>query len=122
MHDCSKRRRRIGCSCRGAASCHEANGDNVTVPQQTALLDAIVDNSGSAHVARRCRRHVVFLNLQATRMLEVGEADVGRPFHELSLSYRPVDLRSRIDEAYRQDGLSASRTRPITARPPIRSV
>jgi two-component system, chemotaxis family, CheB/CheR fusion protein len=75
---------------------------DVALPQQTALLDAIVENSGSAHIALDADGIVVFLNAQATRMLEVGEADVGRPFHELSLSYRPVDLRSRIDEAYRE--------------------
>ena len=75
---------------------------DVTVPQQTALLDAIVDNSGSAHIALDADGIVVFLNSQVKRMLDVGDADVGRPFHELPLSYRPVDLRSRIDEAYRE--------------------
>ena len=31
-----------------------------------------------------------------------GEADVGRAFQDLSISYRPVELRGRIDEAHRQ--------------------
>jgi two-component system, chemotaxis family, CheB/CheR fusion protein len=44
----------------------------------------------------------VFANAPARRMLEVGEADVGRAFQDLSISYRPVELRSRIDEAHRQ--------------------
>jgi two-component system CheB/CheR fusion protein len=75
---------------------------DVMVPQHTALLDEIIDNSGSAQVALDADGNVVFLNSRARQMLDVGEADVGRPFHELPLSYRPVDLRSRIDEAYRE--------------------
>jgi two-component system, chemotaxis family, CheB/CheR fusion protein len=94
---------------------------DVTVPQQTGLLEAIVDNSGSAHIALDADGIVVFLNSQARRMLDVGEADVGRPFHELPLSYRPVDLRSRIDEAYRE-GRPVHIENQVYHRPPADQV
>ncbi len=69
---------------------------------RTDLLDAIVDNSASAYLAIDTNGIVVFANAPARRMLEVGEADVGRAFQDLSISYRPAELRGRIDEAHRQ--------------------
>ena len=41
---------------------------------------------------------LMFASAGARRMLEVGDSDVGRPFQDLSISYRPIELRSRIDE------------------------
>ncbi|WP_207436443.1 PAS domain-containing protein, partial [Sabulibacter ruber] len=32
------------------------------------------------------------------RLFDVTENDIGRPFHDLSISYRPVEMRSRIEE------------------------
>jgi two-component system, chemotaxis family, CheB/CheR fusion protein len=43
---------------------------------------------------------LVDANLSARSLLAIGEADLGRPFQDLALSYRPVDLRSAIDNAY----------------------
>jgi two-component system CheB/CheR fusion protein len=42
---------------------------------------------------------LVFINLAARRMLDVAAEDLGRPFADLAVSYRPVELRSRIEEA-----------------------
>jgi two-component system, chemotaxis family, CheB/CheR fusion protein len=72
------------------------------VSRQTGLLEGIIDNAASAYLAIDTNGIVVFANLPARRMLEVGEADVGRAFQDLSISYRPVELRGRIDEAHRQ--------------------
>jgi two-component system, chemotaxis family, CheB/CheR fusion protein len=38
-------------------------------------------------------------NDAATRMFGLSARDLGRPFHDLELSYRPVDLRTAIDQA-----------------------
>jgi two-component system, chemotaxis family, CheB/CheR fusion protein len=76
--------------------------NNGGVLPQNGLLDAIIDNAISAYLAIDTNGIVVFANALARRMLEVGEADVGRAFQDLSISYRPVELRSRIDEAHRQ--------------------
>jgi two-component system CheB/CheR fusion protein len=75
---------------------------NDGLPAKTGLLESIVDNSAAAYIAIDTNGIVLFANAQARRMLEVGEADVGRAFQDLSISYRPVELRSRIDEAHRQ--------------------
>jgi two-component system CheB/CheR fusion protein len=34
-------------------------------------------------------------------LLGVGEIDLGRPFQDLPISYRPIELRGPIDEAFR---------------------
>jgi two-component system CheB/CheR fusion protein len=68
----------------------------------TRLLDAIVDNSPTAYLAIDNDDVLLFASAGARRMLEVGESDVGRPFQDLSVSYRPIELRSQIDEVRRQ--------------------
>jgi two-component system, chemotaxis family, CheB/CheR fusion protein len=75
---------------------------NGGVSPHIGLLEAILDNSPAACLAIDTDGIVVFANAPARRMLEVGDADVGRAFQDLSISYRPVELRSRIDEAHRQ--------------------
>jgi two-component system CheB/CheR fusion protein len=43
---------------------------------------------------------VIHANAHARLLFDVNQADVGRPIQDLPLSYRPVELRSRIDEVY----------------------
>jgi hypothetical protein len=59
----------------------------------TRLLDVVVDSSPSAYVAIDNDDMLVFASAGARRMLEVGDSDVGRPFQDLSVSYRPVSPR-----------------------------
>jgi two-component system CheB/CheR fusion protein len=35
-------------------------------------------------------------------LLGVGDADIGRPFQDLPISYRPIELRGPIEEVFRQ--------------------
>jgi two-component system CheB/CheR fusion protein len=71
-------------------------------PLQARLLDAIIDNTGAACLVVDERGILVFANTGARRLLEVGEADVGKPFQDLAVSYRPTELRTHIDETRRQ--------------------
>jgi two-component system CheB/CheR fusion protein len=43
---------------------------------------------------------LVFANDRANTIFRLGMADVGRPLSDLDVSYRPIDLRSLIDQAY----------------------
>ena len=43
---------------------------------------------------------VVLINTQMRNMFGMTTRDLGRPFHDLEVSYRPVELRSLIDRAY----------------------
>jgi two-component system, chemotaxis family, CheB/CheR fusion protein len=50
------------------------------------------------------RRGVVTgLNHRARTLFHLAPADVGRPFHDLELSYRPADLRTALERAYSSD-------------------
>jgi two-component system CheB/CheR fusion protein len=77
-----------------------SGGDGSTLHGR--LLDAIVDSSTSAYLAINNDDVLLFASAGARRMLEVGESDVGRPFQDLAVSYRPIELRSHIDEVRRQ--------------------
>ncbi|MDQ3950031.1 MAG: PAS domain-containing protein [Gemmatimonadota bacterium] len=54
------------------------------------IAQLIVDRQGT----------LVFANDRASAMFRLGIGDVGRPLSDLDVSYRPVDLRSLIDQAY----------------------
>jgi two-component system, chemotaxis family, CheB/CheR fusion protein len=57
-----------------------------------ALPELIVDQDGA----------LVFANAQARRLFNITVKDIGRPFSDLEVSYKPTDLRSRIDQAYNE--------------------
>jgi two-component system CheB/CheR fusion protein len=45
---------------------------------------------------------LTFANLPARALFGIGLDDLGRPFHELDISYQPSELRAPIDEALRE--------------------
>ena len=65
---------------------------------QNRLLEGIVDSSITAYLAVSDDGNLVFANPLARRLLDVAEIDIGRPFQDLAVSYRPIELRSRIEE------------------------
>ena len=65
---------------------------------QTRLLEAIIDGSDTAYVALGPDNQVLLANAMARRLLEIGPSDIGKPFQDLAVSYRPTELRSRIEE------------------------
>jgi len=55
------------------------------------------------------RGNLARANVQARLAFGLTQADLGKPFHELEVSYRPLDLRSRLDEVHLE-------RRPVTVR------
>ena len=45
---------------------------------------------------------LVSANTVARRLFDIGPGDVGRPLKDLDISYKPVDLRTPIERAYRE--------------------
>lgn len=45
---------------------------------------------------------LVLANEQARALLNLGLPDIGRPLHDLEASYRPVEVRSLIEQAYKE--------------------
>ena len=66
------------------------------------LLEAIVKDIGHAIIVVDDAGAVALANPQARLLLGIGEADVGRPFQDLPISYRPIELRGPMDDVFRQ--------------------
>lgn len=78
-----------------------AEGRQSRLPQQVKLVEAITDTAQTAYLAVGMDGRLIYANMAARRMLDVVEGDIGRVFQDLSVSYRPAELRSRIEEAQR---------------------
>ena len=63
------------------------------------IAQLVIDNSGT----------LILVNQQARTLFALSSKDLARPFQDLELSYRPVELRSLIEQAYAE-------RRPITLR------
>jgi two-component system CheB/CheR fusion protein len=68
------------------------------------LLDLAFDQGPVAQIAVDERGCLSFANESARRLFGLGPADLGRPLQDLELSYRPLELRSRIQESYKTRG------------------
>jgi two-component system, chemotaxis family, CheB/CheR fusion protein len=64
------------------------------------LRDMVLDSAPTAMIAVDMDGMVVQLNSQARSRLGLGQPDLGRPFRDLEISYRPLELRSLIDQAH----------------------
>jgi two-component system CheB/CheR fusion protein len=62
------------------------------------LADAAFESGAVPQLVVDGEGIVVLANLQARTLFALSPRDLGRPLHELELSYRPTDLRSAIDE------------------------
>ncbi|HKE51034.1 MAG TPA: CheR family methyltransferase [Actinomycetes bacterium] len=73
------------------------------------ILTAALDASPVAQIVIDSGGRLAVANSRAKSMLNVRPADVGRPFHDLEISYRPIELRSLIDRV-------RSERRPVELR------
>jgi two-component system, chemotaxis family, CheB/CheR fusion protein len=64
------------------------------------IRETSFDASPMAQIAVDRRGYLVLANTRARRQFNLSAADVGRLLQDLEVSYRPVELRSRIEEAY----------------------
>ncbi|AOH83210.1 methyltransferase [Sphingomonas panacis] len=71
-------------------------------PQSSpAMLEAVLNECGQALLAVDEAGSVIFVNNPARHLLGVGEDDIGRPFQDLPISYRPMELRGPMEEVFR---------------------
>jgi len=66
-----------------------------TTLEEAAFLQAPMAELGVDTAGR-----VAFVNQPARALFALQSTDIGRPFHELEVSYRPLELRSVIEQAY----------------------
>src|SRR5215469_739690 len=70
------------------------------VSKKRQLRDLALETAPFAVIGIDAEGTVVLINSQMRAMFGMTSRDVGRPFHDLEISYRPVELRSLIERAY----------------------
>ena len=71
------------------------------VTRQGRVRELVADALPIAHMVVDTAGFIISINERARATFGLAAADVGRPIQDLEISYRPLDLRSMIDEAYR---------------------
>jgi two-component system CheB/CheR fusion protein len=91
---------------------HAAAGDE---SQDGPLHAAVFESATVAQIALDAGDAVVAANGRARAEFNLDDADLGRPFRELSLSYKPAELRSRIERALSERNPNLERAVPWLA-------
>ena len=68
-------------------------------PNPIQLRDAAFNTYHDAQIVVDQNNNLTLVNDAARRIFGLGRADLGHPFSELEISYRPVSLRAALDEA-----------------------
>jgi two-component system CheB/CheR fusion protein len=64
------------------------------------LREEAFDTAPVAQLVLDLQGNLSLVNQEARRTFNILSQDVGHPFYQLDLSYRPVELRSRIEQVY----------------------
>jgi two-component system, chemotaxis family, CheB/CheR fusion protein len=94
----------------------DGRGDFERIERYGELRVGALDIAPMAVVVVDRDGFVSSLNQLARQLFNLGSADIGRPFQDLDLSYRPVDLRSALEEAQRTNA-EVGVGRVVWARP-----
>jgi two-component system CheB/CheR fusion protein len=70
------------------------------VGRKRQLRDLALESAPFAAIGVDADGSVVLINTQMRNMFGLTSRDIGRQFHDLEVSYRPVELRSLIERAY----------------------
>jgi two-component system CheB/CheR fusion protein len=76
----------------------DRNGNGST----TSIYPAVFDASPHAQLAIDTGGALVMFNERARSIFNIVPSDLGRPIQDLEMSYRPVELRSMIEQAARE--------------------
>jgi two-component system CheB/CheR fusion protein len=64
------------------------------------LREEALDSAPTAQLVVDVNGALVFANDRARTLFALSSVDIGRPIQDLKISYRPVEIRSCIDQAY----------------------
>jgi two-component system CheB/CheR fusion protein len=76
--------------------------ETVVPAENPTLHDLTLESGPVAQVVVDAEGCLAVANREARRLFSLERADIGRRFQDLELSYRPVELRSAIEEALAQ--------------------
>ena len=69
-------------------------------PSDAKVREAAIDALPLAAIAVDRDEKLALANLQARVQFGIGARDIGRPIQDLEISFRPLEIRSRIEQAY----------------------
>jgi two-component system CheB/CheR fusion protein len=72
----------------------------LTAPSDGLVRDAVIDAVPAAAIGLDRDGKLALANLQARVQFGLTPRDVGRPIQDLEISFRPLELRSRIEQVY----------------------
>jgi two-component system CheB/CheR fusion protein len=76
------------------------NGNGIEVIRSSRLREMALEEAPVARVVVDMNGVLVMANARARVLFSLNPKDIGRPLQDLELSYRPVELRSLIEQAY----------------------
>jgi two-component system CheB/CheR fusion protein len=77
-------------------------GEPSEVPTEALIRDAGFEAAPVAHLVVDREGRLILANLQARTYFGLSPDDMGRPLQDLDVSFRPVELRSRIEQAHNE--------------------
>ena len=80
---------------------HKESSNNV-YSEELRIRELAFDTASSAQVVIDNHGILIMINEQARSLFNLTMRDLNRPFQDLELSYRPVELRSLIEQVYNE--------------------
>jgi two-component system CheB/CheR fusion protein len=71
-----------------------------TGPRDERIRNAALESSSEAQLVVDAAGYLVVANNRARSLFNLKPDDISRPFQDLEVSYRPLELRSKIQQAY----------------------
>jgi two-component system CheB/CheR fusion protein len=85
-----------------AARLASEDGDLSRIASDTLIQGAGFEAAPVAQLVVDTSGRLALANLQARMFFSLAPRDIGRPIQDLEVSFRPVELRSRIEQAYNE--------------------
>jgi two-component system, chemotaxis family, CheB/CheR fusion protein len=87
----------------------QAPAAELTVPANR-VMEMALDDAPVARIVIDAEGNLAFANARARALFSLNAKDIGRALSDLEISYRPVELRSLLEQAY-AEGRSVTRAR-----------
>jgi two-component system CheB/CheR fusion protein len=78
------------------------NQEPANVAQEILVRELAFDTASSAQIVIDNQGILIMINEQARNLFNLTLQDINRPFQDLELSYRPLELRSLIEQVYNE--------------------
>jgi two-component system CheB/CheR fusion protein len=78
------------------------NQESANMSQEIRVRELAFNTASSAQIVINNQGILIMINEQARNLFNLTLKDINRPFQDLELSYRPLELRSLIEQVYNE--------------------